>query len=246
MTSSSGRRTSWPGSSTRACSAPFPMTSRQRSRAAATWTRSSPTTPTRTTIWGLPIFTGGTAHLLQHGHVRRGRHQRPARPRWTSSSGYANKLAEDGWQRQRHALRLQPPAERPGQRRRREVLDPAAPVRQDARQGDARGLRQVGRRLQRPRGRQAPPDLRRHRCATRSTPSTSTHDAKAFETEVTTAMFAARVVGRRRDRDECPGPRRPLRHRSRCRSATSAHGRGDVRARRRRRTPPAPGISSGS
>ena len=47
------------------------------------------------------------------------------------------------------------------------------------------------------------------------------HDAKAFETHQTTAV-PARVLGHQRDRDHGARARRPLRDRSRCRSATSS------------------------
>ena len=192
-----------------------------------TRTRSSRTPPTRTRSCGVPIFIGRHRALLQQGHVRRGRASRPRRRRWTSSWADAKKLAKSSTP----AATSPAPASASGSAARA-----AASPRSSGSCCSSTGM-SSSERDRRPAS--GPPTTTAPRassssrststpCRTRSTRRTSTTTRRRSRPRPT-AMFAARAVGRRGDRHQRARPRRPLRQRSRCRSATSASDRDDVR-----------------
>ena len=104
VTSSSGRRTSCPGSSTRACSRRCPTTSLRRSRAAATRTPSSQDSSYNDKVVGVPTSSSGTALYYNTDMLAEAGLSGPPT---TMDQIWANakKLADDRRLRQRHPVR---------------------------------------------------------------------------------------------------------------------------------------------
>ena len=81
-------------------------------------------------VWGVPLFTGGTAvYYNTDMYTAAGITTPPTSMEMLIDN--AKKLAVVDSSGNADPLRLEPSAQRPGQRRRREVLDPPPPVRQD-------------------------------------------------------------------------------------------------------------------
>ena len=182
VTSSSGRRTSCPGSSTRACSLPLPddlltyvksgavgpstvsdATYNGRDRAACRCSTAAPRSTTTRTCSPRPGSRPRRRRWTSCG---------PTRTSWPSSTPSGNVT--------RSGLSLRLSGQGSGVAEKFWILllqYGKSLICRDRR------LRQVGRRLQRARGRQAPPDATSTRSRTRSTRQNIEHDAKAFETK---------------------------------------------------------------